>query len=51
MAHYAVHDVLAKAYAMVHLVQESWRDQNEVARAFGCLARTVRRYQRRFAAV
>jgi transposase len=49
VAHYAVEDVLAEAYAMVHLVEQGWCDQNDVARAFGCSARTVRRYQQRFA--
>jgi DNA-binding CsgD family transcriptional regulator len=47
-AHYASEDHLAEAYAMVNLVEEGWADQNEVARAFHCSARTVRRHQRRF---
>ncbi|MBI3269598.1 MAG: hypothetical protein HYZ53_11300 [Planctomycetes bacterium] len=46
--HYAVDDRLAEAYAMVMLVDQRYADQNDVAGAFGCTARTVRRYQTRF---
>jgi len=35
IAHYAVGDAMAEAYAMVQLVTQGWADQNEVARAFG----------------
>ena len=35
---------------MVSLVEQGWADQNDVARAFGCSARSIRRYQRRFEA-
>jgi DNA-binding CsgD family transcriptional regulator len=35
---------------MVGLVEQGWANQIEVARAFGCSARTVRRHQRRFGA-
>jgi hypothetical protein len=48
IAHYAVGDAMAEAYAMVHLVAQGWVDQNEVARAFDRSERSVRRYQRRF---
>ena len=48
IAHYAVGDAMAEAYAMVQLVTQGWADQNEVARAFGRSERSVRRYQRRF---
>ena len=48
VAHYAVGDALAEAYAMVQVIEQGWCDQNDMARAFGCSARTVRRYQRRF---
>jgi transposase len=48
LAQYAVSDHMAEAYAMVSLVDQGWADQSQVARAFGCTARTVRRYQRRF---
>jgi DNA-binding CsgD family transcriptional regulator len=48
IAHYAVGDALAEAYAMVSLVEQGWAYQDEVARAFDCSARTVRRHQRRF---
>jgi len=39
---------MAEANAMVSLVEQGWANQNEVARAFHCSARTVRRDQRRF---
>ena len=48
VAQYAVDDQMAAAYAMVSLVDQGWADQNDVARAFGCSARTLRRHQRRF---
>jgi transposase len=48
IAHYARGDRMAEAYAMVTLVDQGWADQVEVARAFGCATRTVRRMQRRF---
>ena len=48
VAPYAVADRMAEAYAMVNLVDQGWADQNDVARAFGCSARTLRRDQRRY---
>ena len=39
---------MAEAHAMVSLVEQGWADQNDVARAFGCSARTLRRDQRRY---
>jgi transposase len=45
---YAVTDRMAEAHAMVSLVDQGWADQNDVARAFGCSVRTVRRHQQRF---
>jgi transposase len=48
LAQYAVTDPMAEAHAMVSLVEQGWADQNDVARAFGCTDRTVRRHQRRF---
>jgi transposase len=48
LAQYTVGDLMAEAHAMVSLVEQGWADQNDVARAFGCSARTVRRHQRRF---
>jgi DNA-binding CsgD family transcriptional regulator len=48
LAHYAVDDRIAEAYARVALVEQGWADQNDIARAFGCSTRTVRRDQRRF---
>jgi hypothetical protein len=50
LAQFPVGDRMAEASAMVSLVEQGWADQNDVARAFGCSPRTVRRYQRRFAA-
>jgi prepilin-type processing-associated H-X9-DG protein len=48
VAHFAVGDRMAEAHAMVGLVEQGWADQNDVARAFGCSPRTLRRCQRRF---
>jgi transposase len=48
LAHFTVGDRVAEAYAMVTLVDQGWADQKEVARAFRCSSRTVRRFQRRF---
>ena len=48
VAHYAVGDRTHEALAMVNLVDQGWAKQCEVARAFGCSERTVRRHQRRF---
>jgi transposase len=48
VAHFAEGDRMAEAHAMVMLVEQGWADQREVATAFACSARTVRRAQRRF---
>ncbi len=48
VAHYAVGDRMHEALAMVNLVDQGWAKQCEVARAFDCSERTVRRHQRRF---
>jgi transposase len=48
LAQYAATDRMAQAHAMVSLVEQGWADQIEVARAFHCTVRTVRRQQRRF---
>jgi transposase len=48
IAQYALGDRMAQAHAMVSLVAQGWADQSQVARAFACSARTVRRHQRRF---
>jgi transposase len=48
LAQYALADRMAEAHALVSLVEQGWADQVEVARAFLCSARTVRRQQRRF---
>ena len=48
LAQYAATDRMAEAHAMISLVEQGWADQNDVARAFGCVARTLRRQQQRF---
>ena len=50
LAQYASSDSMAEAHAMVSLVEQGWANQIEIARAFACSARTVRRHQRRFEA-
>jgi DNA-binding CsgD family transcriptional regulator len=45
LAQYSVNDQMAESYAMVSLVEQGWASQKEVARAFGCSTRSVRRYQ------
>ena len=46
---YSANDAVAEAYAMVFLVDGGFATQREVARAFGCSERTVRRHQQRYA--
>jgi len=48
LAQYASADRMAETYAMVHLVEQGWARQQEVARVFGCSTRKVRRDQQRF---
>ena len=48
LSHCAVGDRMGEAHAMVSLVEQGWARQVEVAAAFGCSERTVRRNQRRF---
>jgi transposase len=48
LAQYVSSDRMTEAYAMVSLVDQGWANQIEVARAFGCSVRTVRRHQQRF---
>jgi len=50
LAQYAADDLMSEAYAMVSLVEQGHAEQNEVAQAFDCSTRTVRRYQERFTA-
>jgi hypothetical protein len=47
LAQYAVGDRMAEAHVMVSLVDQGWASQNDVARAFGCSTRTLRRHQHR----
>jgi len=49
IAQYAPSDRMSEAQAMVSLVELGWADQNDVAKAFGYSARTLRRYQQPFA--
>ncbi len=49
IAQYALGDRMSEAHAMVSLVDLGWADQNDVAKAFGYSARTLRRYEQRFA--
>src|SRR3989304_1200468 len=46
--HYSADDAVAEAYAMVFLVDAGYATQREVAVAFGCSERTVRRHQDRY---
>jgi transposase len=48
LGYYPLGDRAGEAYAMVSLVEQGWARQTEVAKAFGCDARTVRRNLRRF---
>ncbi len=48
IAHFTVGDRMAQAYAMVMLVEQGWAGQNDVAHAFGCSTRTLRRCGRRY---
>ena len=48
LVQYACGDRIAEAHARVALVEQGWADQNDVARAFACSTRTVRREQKRF---
>lgn len=48
IAHYAVSDRMSEANAMVTLVDQGLAQQRQVARAFNCDERTVRRQQQRF---
>jgi len=49
-AHYDVSDRAVEAYTMVTLFQSGYADQDEIARAFGHSARSVRRYEARLTA-
>jgi len=49
VAQFTLDDHMAEAYWMVNLVEQGWADQNDVARAFDCSTRTVRRHQSRLA--
>jgi hypothetical protein len=46
--HYAVSDRAAEAFVMLNLVEAGFADQNDVARAFGCSTRSLRRFEARY---
>lgn len=48
IAHFRADDLSARANVMVMLVEHGWAMQVEVARAFSCDVRTVRRVQERY---
>jgi transposase len=48
VAQYAAGDRMSESLGMVNLVEQGYAEQVDVARAFKCTARTVRRYQDRF---
>jgi DNA-binding CsgD family transcriptional regulator len=48
IAHFAIGDRMGEAHAIVSLVDQGLARQTQLARAFGCDTRTVRRHQRRF---
>ncbi len=47
--HYSAGDDVAEVYVMVSLVDSGFAKQKEIAEAFRCSARTLRRHQRRYA--
>lgn len=49
-AHYDTSDRAAEVYAMVTLVDAGYADQNDVARAFDCSTRSLRRYHAHYEA-
>ena len=48
VAHYEINDHAAEAYAMLTLLDSGYADQKEIARAFMCSTRSIRRYEQRF---
>lgn len=48
--HYLVGDRLAETYAMVMLIESGYAPQNDIAKTFGCAARTIGRARERFQA-
>jgi prepilin-type processing-associated H-X9-DG protein len=48
LLHFGEGDTMARAHAIVNLVEQGWATQVEVAGAFGYTTRTIRRFQRRF---
>ena len=48
VAHYEISDHSAEAYAMLILLNSGYADQKEIARAFECSTRSIRRYGQRF---
>jgi len=48
VAHYDISDRAAEEYAMLNLLGSEYADQKEIARAFVCSTRSIRRYEQRF---
>lgn len=48
VAHYDMRDRAAEEYAMLTLFDSGYADQKEIARAFRCSERSIRRYAQRF---
>jgi transposase len=48
VAHYDMRDRAAEEYAMLTLMDSGYADQKEIARAFRCSERSIRRYAQRF---
>ncbi|NWG13972.1 MAG: helix-turn-helix domain-containing protein, partial [Acidobacteria bacterium] len=48
VAHYDMRDRAAEEYAMLTLLDSGYADQKEIARAFRCSERSIRRYAQRF---
>jgi transposase len=48
VAHYDTRDHAAEEYAMLTLLDSGYADQKEIARAFRCSERSIRRYAQRF---
>jgi transposase len=48
VAHYDMNDHTAEEYAMLTLLDSGYAEQKEIARAFSCSERSIRRYTQRF---
>lgn len=50
VSHYDKNDRAAEEYAMLTLLESGYAEQKEIARAFSCSERSIRRYSKRFEA-